>query len=49
MKCKLLWAKGNVGKAEEKVNQWLAENPNIDIKHVGLQRNWAFAIFYEEK
>ncbi|MBD3352059.1 MAG: hypothetical protein GF364_11285 [Candidatus Lokiarchaeota archaeon] len=48
MKCKILWINKKPDKVEVAMNEWLAKNPNIVIKHVAMQPNWAFAIFYEE-
>lgn len=49
LKCKILWVNKKPKNVEVVVNEWLAEHQNIDIKHVVLQPNWAFAIFYDEK
>ncbi|MFX0099104.1 MAG: hypothetical protein ACFFCS_05940 [Candidatus Hodarchaeota archaeon] len=48
-RCKILWINKKVPQVEEAVNAWLADNPNIEVKAVSMQPNWAFAIFYEEK
>jgi hypothetical protein len=48
MKCKILWINSEIDKVEAVMNKWLANHPNIDIKHVTMQPNFAFAIFFEE-
>lgn len=47
MKCKIVWINKKVQQAEDELNEWLANNSNIEIKFITQQPNWAFAIFYE--
>jgi hypothetical protein len=48
-KCKILWINKKPPQVEDAINDWLSEHPNIEVKSVALQPNWAFAIFYEER
>ncbi|HME53509.1 MAG TPA: hypothetical protein VKM55_14890 [Candidatus Lokiarchaeia archaeon] len=49
VKCKIIFISISPQEIEDIVKEWLGEHPNIDVKAVSMQPNWAFAIFYEEK
>jgi len=49
MKCAIIYFNVKVDKVEGELNNWLAAHPNIDIKHVTMQPNFCYTIFYEEK